>query len=144
MTLGSTNLTSKDVPILHPFSLPIFIPRQLVKAFFHVLSVLRIVSWQRDGSTDGRSRFTCCTVPINYFTAPLGAVLFLLAATVIGKREIELGVIGDDDTSICPYDLVIVFLSLGYIANSLGAAGLIRSVVLRALRLGKVGSRLYL
>ena len=140
----STNLTSKDVPILHSFILLIYIPRQLAEAFFHILSVLRIVSWQRDGGTDGRSRFARCTLPINYFTAPLGAVLFLLAATVISKREIELGTIGDDDTGICPYDLVIVFLSLGYIANSIGAAGLIRSVVLKALKIGNVGIRSYL
>lgn len=142
--LRSTNLTSKDVPILRPFSLPIYIPRQIADAFFHILSFLRIVSWQRDSGTERRSRSISCTVPINYVTAPLGAVSFLLAATVIGKRELKLGTMGDDDTGLCPYDLVIVFLSLGYIANSLGAAGLIRSVVLKALRLGKVGSRLYL
>ncbi|KAH8642226.1 hypothetical protein IG631_05168 [Alternaria alternata] len=144
MLLKMTGLTFIDLPILHPFSLPIYIPNLVAKALFYILSVLRIVSWKREGGAAKRSRFTRYILPINYVTAPLAAVLFLLAATVIGKHELMLGTIGDDDTGICPYDLVIVFLNLGYIANSLGAAGLVRWMVLRAVWLGKVGHRLYL
>jgi Na+/H+ antiporter NhaD/arsenite permease-like protein len=144
MLLKMTGLTFIDLPILHPFSLPVYIPHWVAESLFYILSVLRILSWQREGGAAKRSRFTRYTVPVNYVTAPLAAVLFLLAATVIGKHELMLGIIGDDDTGICPYDLVIVFLSLGYIANSLGAAGLVRWVVFKAVRLGKVGHRLYL
>jgi Na+/H+ antiporter NhaD/arsenite permease-like protein len=144
MLLKTTGLTVIDLPILHPFSLPVYIPHLVAESLFYILSVLRIVSWQREGGAAKRSRFTRYTVPVNYVTAPLAAVSFLLAATVIGKHELMLGIIGDDDTGICPYDLVIVFLSLGYIANSLGAAGLVRWVVFKAVRLGKVGQRLYL
>jgi Na+/H+ antiporter NhaD/arsenite permease-like protein len=144
MLFKMTGLTFIDLPILHPFSLPVYIPNLVAESLFYILSVLRIASWQRESGAAKRSRFTRYTVPVNYVTAPLATVLFLLAATVIGKHELMLGIIGDDDTGICPYDLVIVFLSLGYIANSLGAAGLVRWVVFKAVRLGKVGYRLYL
>jgi Na+/H+ antiporter NhaD/arsenite permease-like protein len=144
MLFKMTGLTFIDLPILHPFSLPVYIPHLVAESLFYILSVLRILSWQREGGAAKRSKFTRYTVPVNYVTAPLATVLFLLAATVIGKHELMLGIIGDDDTGICPYDLVIVFLSLGYIANSLGAAGLVRWVVFKAVRLGKVGYRLYL
>jgi Na+/H+ antiporter NhaD/arsenite permease-like protein len=143
MLFKMTGLTFIDLPILHPFSLPVYIPHLVAESLFYILSVLRILSWQREGGAAKRSKFTRYTVPVNYVTAPLATVLFLLAATVIGKHELMLGIIGDDDTGICPYDLVIVFLSLGYIANSLGAAGLVRWVVFKAVRLGKVGHRLY-
>lgn len=144
MLLKMTGLTFVDLPILCPFSLPIYVPHWVAEAIFYILRVLRIVSWQRDCGAAKRSSFTRYTVPVNYVTAPLAAVLFLVAATVIGKHELMLGTIGDDDTGICPYDLVIVFLSLGYIANSLGAAGSVRWVAFKAVRLGKVGHRLYL
>jgi hypothetical protein len=99
------------------------------------------VSWERDGITLEQAKFVRCTVPINHVTAPLAAVLFLLAVTAIGRHEPELGIIGDDDTGNCSYDLVIVFLSLGYFANSIDAVGLIRYVVAKTVRLGlgKVG-----
>lgn len=106
---------------------------------------LRIVNvaWQKDRSKPGQSRFIRYDLPINYVTAPIAAVLFLLAVTAIGRHEIELGIVGDDDTGICPYDLIIVYLSLGYIANSIGAAGLIRYVVYRTINYGKAGHRVY-
>ncbi len=82
---------------------------------------------------------------MNYVTAPLIAVLFLLAISAIGRAQIHGGIIGNNDTSISPYDVILVFLCLGYIANSLEASGLIRYLVFRVIQwTGKLGHRLFL
>lgn len=79
---------------------------------------------------------------MNYVTAPLIADHFLLAISAIGRQEVYNGTIGADN--ITPFDTILVFLSLGYIANSLEASGLIKYLVFKVLqRAGSVGHRLY-
>jgi Na+/H+ antiporter NhaD/arsenite permease-like protein len=79
---------------------------------------------------------------MNYLTAPLIADLFLLAMSAIGRQGVYNGMIGADNIS--PFDIILVFLSLGYIANSLEASGLIKYLVFKVLqKAGSVGRRLY-
>jgi len=79
---------------------------------------------------------------MNYLTAPLIADLFLLAISAIGRQEVCDGMIGADNIS--PFDIILVFLSLGYIANSLEASGLIKYLGFKVLqKAGSVGRRLH-
>ncbi|KAF2033206.1 hypothetical protein EK21DRAFT_59366 [Setomelanomma holmii] len=79
---------------------------------------------------------------MNFVTAPLVADLFLLAILAIGREEVHDGTIGTD--GIVPYDIMLFFLSLAYIAISVDASGLIRWLAFKVLQKGgKVGHRLY-
>ncbi|KAI1436530.1 hypothetical protein GGR50DRAFT_650708 [Xylaria sp. CBS 124048] len=80
--------------------------------------------------------------PINFVTGPLIADLFLLAVGAIGRTEVKGGVAGSDN--IVPYDILLFFFSLAYIAISIDASGLIRYLAFKVLQLGgKVGHRLF-
>ena len=79
---------------------------------------------------------------MNFVTCPLIADLFLLAITAIGREEVKGGTIGAN--GIVPYDIMLFFLSLAYIAISVDASGLIRWLAFKVLQKGgKVGHRLY-
>lgn len=60
---------------------------------------------------------------VNFVTAPLVADLFLLAIAAIDRQDVYEGTIGADN--LAPYDVLLVFLCLGYIAGSLEASRLI-------------------
>ncbi|KAI0112538.1 hypothetical protein GGR51DRAFT_44864 [Nemania sp. FL0031] len=80
--------------------------------------------------------------PVNFVTGPLIAVLFLLAIGAIGREEVAGGIAGSDN--IVPYDILLFFFSLAYIAISIDASGLIRYLAFKVLQLGgKVGHRLF-
>jgi Na+/H+ antiporter NhaD/arsenite permease-like protein len=80
--------------------------------------------------------------PMNFVTAPLVADLFLLAILAIGRKEVHDGTIGANN--IAPYDIMLFFLSLAYIAISVDASGLIRWLAFKVLQKGgKVGHRLF-
>lgn len=80
--------------------------------------------------------------PLNFVTAPLIADLFLLAILAIGRQEVHDGTIGANN--IAPYDIMIFFLTLAYIAISVDASGLIRWLAFKVLQKGgKVGHRLF-
>lgn len=71
---------------------------------------------------------------MNFVTAPLIADLFLLAILAIGRQEIHDGTIGSD--GILPYNIMIFFLTLAYIAISIDASGLIRWLAFKVLQKG--------
>jgi len=81
--------------------------------------------------------------PLNFITAPLIADLFLLAIAAIDRQDVYEGTIGADN--LAPYDVLLVFLCLGYIAGSLEASGLIRWLAFKVIvKTGAVGHRLFL
>jgi Na+/H+ antiporter NhaD/arsenite permease-like protein len=61
---------------------------------------------------------------MNFVTAPLIADLFLLAIQAIGRQEVLDGTLGANN--ILPYNIMIFFLSLAYIAISIDCSGLVR------------------
>lgn len=71
---------------------------------------------------------------MNFLTAPLIAVLFLLALTAIGRKEVYDGTVGTDH--IYPIEIMAFFITLAYIAISLDASGLIRWLALKVLQKG--------
>jgi Na+/H+ antiporter NhaD/arsenite permease-like protein len=92
------------------------------------------------GKATGFVRFR---FPMNFLTAPLVADLFLLAILAIGSKEVYGGTI--EANNIKPYDIMIFFLSLAYIAISIDASGLIRWLAFKVLQKGgSAGHRLFL
>jgi Na+/H+ antiporter NhaD/arsenite permease-like protein len=134
-----------DVNVLFPFTVPVFVPRVLLRALSKTLAALRIhdaPAGARAGG-DGNTKFVRLDFPMTFVTAPLIANLFLLAILAIGRREVHDGIIGANN--IAPYDIMLFFISLAYIAISIDASGLIRYLAYRVLRSGgNAGHRLYL
>ncbi|KAI1504766.1 hypothetical protein F5X99DRAFT_370915 [Biscogniauxia marginata] len=141
-----------NIIVLFPFHIPVYVPRQLHNAFLDALASLRIIpprkQHSRHGSGDedddnGKIKpFVCLRFPVNFITGPLIADLFLLAILAIGRQEVHDGIVGANN--IAPYDIMIFFLTLAYIAISIDASGLIRFLAFKVLQKGgKVGHRLF-
>ncbi|KAF2972542.1 hypothetical protein GQX73_g891 [Xylaria multiplex] len=145
-----------NITVLFPFHIPIPIPLVAYKAGVKGLVYLRVIparrhyDWRKSNvGTDedcpgGRpvKPYVLFRFPINFVTGPLIADLFLLAIRAIGKKEVEGGIGGSDN--IVPYDILLFFFSLAYIAISIDASGLIRYLAFKVLQLGgKVGHRLF-
>jgi Na+/H+ antiporter NhaD/arsenite permease-like protein len=145
LTVVSAGLTRQvDINVLFPFNVPVFVPHVLVRAVSKTLSSLRIAAPSDDkANSNGHRAFVRSSFPMNFVTAPLIANLFLLAVSAIGRTEIHDGIVGANN--IAPYDIMIFFLSLAYIALSIDASGLIRYLAYRVLKSGgNAGHRLYL
>ncbi|KAL8377666.1 hypothetical protein RB595_008387 [Gaeumannomyces hyphopodioides] len=150
-----------NVIVLFPFQIPIFVPRQLAYAALDALAFLRVIKPRRhepsspvqhgpvvgEASHDGGSitkpgAFVRLEFPMNFLTAPIIADLFLLAISAIGRQEVVDGTIGTNH--IHPYDIMLFFISLAYIAISIDASGLIRYLAFKVLIWGgDVGHRLF-
>jgi Na+/H+ antiporter NhaD/arsenite permease-like protein len=137
--------TLTDINVLFPFHIPIYVPRIIWTPFVKTVSAMRIIPPQqhptrvRNGKPGHFVRFD---FPMNFITAPLVADLFLLAILAIGAKEVRGGTLGDQ--GIVPYDIMLFFLSLAYIAISVDASGLIRWLAFKVLQKGgKVGHRLF-
>ncbi|KAL4926356.1 putative arsenite efflux transporter ArsB-like [Aspergillus undulatus] len=129
-----------NVVVLFPFHIPVYIPRPFVSAALRGLSALRIIEPREQDSSAGR--FVRFNFPFNFVTAPLIADLFLLAIVAIGRKEVHDGIVEADNIS--PFDIMIFFLTLAYIAISIDASGLIRWLAFKVLQKGgKVGHRLF-
>lgn len=63
---------------------------------------------------------------MNLTTSPPLAVLVLLATTTINGTVIRSGIVGDGDSK--PYDVLVLFISLAYIATALDSTGALRSL----------------
>ncbi|KAI0026052.1 hypothetical protein F4780DRAFT_4774 [Xylariomycetidae sp. FL0641] len=140
--------------VLFPFHVPIPLPRFLCKAILNALRNLRIIPPTdrgappgHDASEKGGQRktsgpFVFFNFPVNFVTGPLVADLFLLIIQAIGRQEVYDGTIGTDN--IHPYDILLFFFSLAYIAISIDASGLVRFLAFKVLQWGgKVGHKLF-
>ncbi|KAH9812195.1 hypothetical protein DFH28DRAFT_1096996 [Melampsora americana] len=65
-------------------------------------------------------------LPLNLTTSPALGVLILLITTTIDGSVIRTGIIGEGDSK--PYDVLILFISLAYIATALDCTGVLRSL----------------
>lgn len=119
-------------------------------AVLNTLSKWRIIPRRQNRSHDGDvddsngkiKPFVRLNFPLNFVTAPLIADLFLLAILAIGRKEVHDGTVGAD--GILPYNIMIFFLTLAYIAISIDASGLIRWLAFKVLQKGGgVGHRLF-
>ncbi|EJD04337.1 uncharacterized protein FOMMEDRAFT_122033 [Fomitiporia mediterranea MF3/22] len=82
---------------------------------------------------------------IGFQTAPLTAVLFLLATGVLHGVDVRIGIIGSGGGGVVPLDIMALFISLAYIAISLDVTGLFRFLAFWVVRKGgSSGRKLYL
>ncbi|KAJ5342070.1 hypothetical protein N7541_011194 [Penicillium brevicompactum] len=134
-----------NIIVLFPFDIPVYLPRWIVNGFLDLSSSMRLTPRRSRApaeSHDKQSFFVKLNFPLNFVTAPIIADLFLLAILAIGRQEVHDGTIGANN--IAPYDIMIFFLTLAYIAISVDASGLIRYLAFKVLeRGGKVGHRLF-
>lgn len=63
-------------------------------------------------------------IPLTHVTAPVLGVLLLLATVTITGAQVRAGIAGEGD--VYPYDVLLLFICLAYIAISLDASGLLR------------------
>jgi Na+/H+ antiporter NhaD/arsenite permease-like protein len=139
----------KDLIVLFPFHIPIYVPRKVSNAILDAFSTLRIISPRNYSQHDHEdhdkgkpSALIRLDFPLNFVTAPLIADLFLLAILAIGRKEVHDGTIGADHIS--PIEIMAFFLTLAYIAISIDASGLIRYLAFKVLQKGGgVGHRLF-
>ncbi|KAH6646109.1 hypothetical protein BKA67DRAFT_583256 [Truncatella angustata] len=140
-----------NINVLFPYHIPIYVPRVLVNAGLDTLAALRLIAKTNHGCRDGPAighsavkgaTFVLFRFPMNFLTAPLVADLFLLAISAIGGDEVYQGVV--EANNIKPYDIMIFFISLAYIAISIDASGLIRWLAFKVLqRGGSAGHKLF-
>ena len=136
-----------DIAILFPFRLPIPVPRLFSNAVLHGLSCLRVIPRRSERSRPcetprWRRHVLLLHLPMNLVTAPLIADLFLLALGAIGRQEVHDGTLGANN--ILPYNIMVFFLTLAYIAISIDCSGLVRFLAWQVLiRGGKNGKRLF-
>ncbi|KAK6853852.1 arsenite efflux transporter ArsB-like protein [Apiospora arundinis] len=126
-------------------TLVVFVVTNII-LFLGALSKLRIIP-PRDhagrSKDDGRGHWVKLRLSISTITAPVYACLFLLAILAIGRTEVYDGTIGSDN--IEPYDVMIFFITLAYIAISIDASGLLRFLAFKVLQKGGAkGHRLFL
>ncbi|KAI2633415.1 hypothetical protein GGS21DRAFT_134262 [Xylaria nigripes] len=145
-----------NLTVLFPAHIPVPVPLVLYSAGVKCLVRLRVIPARQrydqrkpneildedgEGSRPARP-YVWFSFPINFVTGPLIADLFLLAIGAIGRKEVKGGIAGSDN--IVPYDILLFFFSLAYIAISIDASGLIRYLAFKVLQLGgRVGHRLF-
>ncbi|KAI1826793.1 hypothetical protein F4861DRAFT_46607 [Xylaria intraflava] len=146
-----------NLTVLFPSHVPIPVPLALYSAGVRGLVHLRVIPARRrydrrksdddlnDEDNEGSNQvgpYVWFRFPINFVTGPLIADIFLLAVGAIGRTEVSGGIAGSDN--IVPYDILLFFFSLAYIAISIDASGLIRYLAFKVLQLGgRVGHRLF-
>ncbi|KXJ91903.1 hypothetical protein Micbo1qcDRAFT_161941 [Microdochium bolleyi] len=134
-----------NIIVLAPFHIPIPVPRSFNDGLRQCFVKARIIPPRRELATvepTEKHATTTWRIPINLITAPLIADLFLLAIGAIGRQEVVEGTYGG--CSIYPYDIMIFFITLAYVAISIDASGLIRYLAFKVLQKGgKVGPWLF-
>lgn len=73
-------------------------------------------------------------------TAPVIAVILLLATTTINGSTIRLGVVGDENVK--PYDVLVLFISLAYISIALDGTGALEATAFYVSKRGGSSGRL--
>ncbi|KAL5518613.1 hypothetical protein ACEPAH_296 [Sanghuangporus vaninii] len=98
-----------------------------------------------DASTQPKRKIHWYRIVINFQTAPLAAVLLLLATQILNGHDVREGIVGSDSSGIQPLDIMALFMSLAYLSISLDATGLFRFLAFWVVRKGgSSGGRLYL
>ncbi|KIV89370.1 hypothetical protein PV10_08944 [Exophiala mesophila] len=79
-------------------------------------------------------------ISLSLTTAPVIAVILLLATTTINGSTIRLGIVGDENVK--PYDVLVLFISLAYIAIALDGTGALEAVAFYVSKRGGSSGRL--
>ncbi|KIY02572.1 uncharacterized protein Z520_01037 [Fonsecaea multimorphosa CBS 102226] len=79
-------------------------------------------------------------IHLSLTTAPVIAVVLLLATTTIHGSTIRLGIVGDD--TVKPYDVLVLFISLAYISIALDGTGALEATAFYVSKRGGSSGRL--
>ncbi|PVG04256.1 hypothetical protein CPB86DRAFT_771660 [Serendipita vermifera] len=121
-----------QILVIFPVHIPI--PRR----FFRLFKLKNKSKHDEKSNTRSDFRF-----PLDFHTAPVIAVLLLLAAGCIHGPEVKRGIVGADGVE--PLNVMALFISLAYMAISVDKAGLLRFLAFWvASRSGTSGIRLYI
>lgn len=77
-----------NVVVLFPFHIPVPVPRALWDTGLSALAKARILRRKAPFAPEGNAKYIRLAFPMNFVTAPLIAVLFLLAILAIGQQEV--------------------------------------------------------
>lgn len=128
MTLVVFFLT--NIVVIFPFRIPI--PNFAVSAFRNALVKCRAIP---STSEPPRRQY----LYVNYLSAPMIAVLLLLATRAINGTVLRHGILGTD--GIQPINIMALFISLAYLSISLDATGLLRFFAFWVARKGGASGR---
>jgi Na+/H+ antiporter NhaD/arsenite permease-like protein len=78
-------------------------------------------------------------VPINLLTAPIATIAILWAAGCLGPKEIRDGIVGTE--GVKPYNILLLFFSLAYMAISLDLTGVLQSAAFAVANKGGTSGR---
>ncbi|KIW69657.1 hypothetical protein PV04_05521 [Phialophora macrospora] len=82
----------------------------------------------------------CLHLHLSLTTAPVVAVILLLATTTIYGSTIRLGIVGDENVK--PYDVLVLFISLAYISIALDGTGALEATAFYVSKRGGSSGRL--
>lgn len=94
----------------------------IVTLVFFIISIFFVI---RPIRISLRIRGTHIVIPINLTTAPILAIAILWAAQCLGPSVIRGGIIGSE--GIKPYNIIILFFSLAYLAITLDVTGILEA-----------------
>src|SRR3978361_2379965 len=94
--------------VIWPVKLPL--PTSLQRALLSTLLKTRIIGHDDYDAMSTRRLH----ISLSLTTAPVIAVILLLATTTIHGSTIRLGIVGDENVK--PYDVLVLFISLAYIS----------------------------
>lgn len=120
--------------VIWPLRVPL--PNALQRPLLRVLQKTRIID-DKDRESLSERRLH---VSISLTTAPVIAVILLLATTTINGSTIRLGIVGDENVK--PYDVLVLFISLAYIAIALDGTGALEAVAFYVSKRGGSSGRL--
>lgn len=120
--------------VIWPVKIPL--PTSLQRPLLRSLRKIRIVGDEDLKSLSDRRLY----FSLSLLTAPFIGVVLLLATTTINGSTIRLGIVGDD--SIKPYDVLVLFIALAYIAIALDGTGALEAVAFYVSKRGGSSGRL--
>lgn len=88
-----------DLVVVFPFKIPIYLPASWLAKIRPTLVRIRILPHGADSKFDevGEPRKAISfSIPLNFVTAPIISVLFLLCLRAIGRKEVHDGILGAD------------------------------------------------
>ncbi|EXJ67067.1 uncharacterized protein A1O5_09713 [Cladophialophora psammophila CBS 110553] len=120
--------------VIWPVKIPL--PAVLQRLLLSMLLNTRVIGFNDFKALSNRRLH----VHLSLTTAPVIAVILLLATTTIHGSTIRLGIVGDE--TVKPYDVLVLFISLAYISIALDGTGALEATAFYISKRGGSSGRL--
>ncbi|OAP58937.1 hypothetical protein AYL99_06234 [Fonsecaea erecta] len=124
------------VSVLVIWPVKIALPASLQRLLLSTLLTTRVIG-RRDFEALSNRRLH---IHLSLTTAPVLAVILLLATTTLHGSTIRLGIVGDE--TVKPYDVLVLFISLAYISIALDGTGALEATAFYVSKRGGSSGRL--